>query len=228
MTLAQSLHCIKAWHTICIKGLWPVKGNSVSEEIVKPEQPTQPSVEDLQAEIDRLKGHHTKLLDETKTAKQKASELEAAQTKAEEDRQKEKGEFKSLYEKTQAELEGERTARREESAKRRDLDVSSNALSIAASIGVDEGSIRLLKQEIASYAVYADGVISYQIGGITVDKDKVAQHLTAEYPRLVKGNQSSGGSAPGGKQGGSAAKSDFGGSRTERQAAIAKRFNLNE
>jgi hypothetical protein len=65
------------------------------------------------------------------------------------------------------------------------------------------------------------------LAGITVSKEKIVEHLSGEYPRLVKGNQSSGGSAIGGKQGGSAAKGDFGGSRSERQAAIAKRFNLN-
>jgi predicted nuclease with TOPRIM domain len=200
----------------------------VSEETeVQAVEPVGETAEQIKAERDALKLHHEKLLGETKTAKQKAAELEAAQSKAEEERQKEKGEFKSLYEKTQAELEVERTARREDSVKRRELDVSSNALTIAADIGVDAGSVKLLKQEIAAHSVYSDGQITYELAGITVSKEKIVEHLSGEYPRLVKGNQSSGGSAIGGKQGGSAAKGDFGGSRSERQAAIAKRFNLN-
>jgi len=64
----------------------------------------------LLAENERLKGHHSKLLEETKTAKQKAAELEKAQQDAEIARQHEQGEYKTLAERYKAEAETERKA----------------------------------------------------------------------------------------------------------------------
>ena len=60
-----------------------------------------------------LKAKVDELLGETKAEREKRKALEQAQAEAEESRAKEKGEFKSLYEKTLAELEKERQAAQE-------------------------------------------------------------------------------------------------------------------
>ena len=71
---------------------------------------------------------------------------------------------------------------------------------------------------------YVDGKVTGK-DGMPVDDAIKAMMATGKYEKLRKGNQASGGSAPGSKSSGGAA-GNMGGSKAERQAAIAKRFNL--
>lgn len=178
----------------------------------------------LEHETSGLKSKLDELLGETKTAKQKAKELEEAQAAAEEARAKEKGEFKELYEREQK-AKSELSEKYDQYAKKiqaKDIELSSSA--IALELTRDTKRADLLKKEISQFARYSEDGVKFEMGGVEVDRAKVVAHITESYPFLVDGNQSSGGGAPGGKSGGGAAKGNLGGTKSERQAAIAARF----
>ena len=178
----------------------------------------------LLAENERLKGHHSKLLEETKTAKQKAAELEKAQQDAEIARQTEQGEYKSLAERYKAEAEAERKEKLEDRAKNAAKDIDLAAMRIANDQAADPDAAELLFTFVRAQLDYVDGKVTGK-DGMPVDDAIKAMMATGKYEKLRKGNQASGGSAPGSKSSGGAA-GNMGGSKAERQAAIAKRFNL--
>ena len=179
----------------------------------------------LLAENERLKGHHSKLLEETKTAKQKAAELEKAQQDAEIARQHEQGEYKTLAERYKAEAEAERKEKLEDRAKNAAKDIDLAAMRIANDQAADPEAAELLFTFVRAQLDYVDGKVTGK-DGMPVDDAIKAMMATGKYEKLRKGNQSSGGGAPGSKTGGGAAVGNMGGSKSERQAAIAKRFNL--
>ena len=157
------------------------------------------------AENERLKGHHSKLLEETKTAKQKAAELEKAQQDAEIARQQENGEYKSLAEKYKAELEAERKEKMEERARTASEKMELVAVRIATDEANDAKNAKLLTRFIRDQLDYVDGKVTGKDGRPVEDVIK-EMFATGDYESLRKGNQASGGSAPGSKTSGSAVK----------------------
>ena len=190
------------------------------------------TADEVRAQIEKetggLKSKLEELLGETKTAKQKAKELEELQQQEAEARAKEKGEFKELYEREQK-AKTELAEKYEGFAKRiQQKEVEGAALSIASELTRDTKRAELLRKEISQFAKYTDDGVKFEMGGVEVDRAKVMTHISENYPFLIDGSGASGGGAVGGKLGGGAAKGNMGGSKSERQAAIAKRFNLNE
>ena len=190
----------------------------MSDENAAPETTEQPQytaeqVQAMAAELERLKSHQSKLLEETKTAKQKAAELEEAQRIAEEEALKKSGEFQKLYE-----SESEKAARisrefeefqgtvRDREKQRQLKDISADAIKLMAAHAADEASVELLSEKAQQYAVYTEDGIQYEIGGVRVDRAKLVETLATKYPRLFKGDGAMGGGALGGK-GGSASTS---------------------
>lgn len=198
----------------------------MANELPETEQTEGPSIESLQAEIDRLKGHHSKLLDETKTAKQKAAELEKGQQDAEIARQTEQGEYKSLAEKYRVEAEAERKTHAELKGSIAKKEMEAVAMTVAMAEANDTKNAKLLARFIRDQLDYVDGAVMGR-DGMSVEDCIKTMFATGDYESLRKGNASSGGSAPGSKSGGGAAAGNMGGSKAERQAAIAKRFNLS-
>lgn len=143
--------------------------------------------------------------EESKKFKTKAQQLESAQSEAEKKRAKEKGEFESLYNNTQTELEAERKTNAEFRQSIQKKDINSAALKVAAGLTKDISRAELLQEKIAGMSRYTENGIKFELGGIEVDSAKVASHLSEKYPYLVDGNQSNGGGANGG-QGSGAAK----------------------
>lgn len=176
--------------------------------------PSEPEYkpEDIQAmaeELERLRGHHGKLLEETKTAKQRAKELEEAQAAAEQDALKKSGEFQKLWEseaekaaRLQRELEETQANYREKEKARQQNELIADAQKAVLEIAVDEASLEILAEKAAKFAVYTENGVEYQIGGVTVPKAKVLETLSTKYPRLIKGSGSTGGGAIGGARGG--------------------------
>lgn len=187
-----------------------------TQETTEPTQSAESSSvelpEDVRAqleELERLKSHHSRLLDETKSAKQKAQELEEAHRQAEEDRLKKEGEFQKLYEseaekaaRIQREFEEERENWRKERQDRQKRDIQSESIKLMHEVAVDEPSLEILAEKAEKFAVYTENGIEYEIGGVKVDKAKVVETLATKYPRLVKGSGATGGGATGGARGG--------------------------
>ena len=168
--------------------------------------------EDVQKYISGLKEKNEVLITEKKQAlekakgageyERKAKELEAAQKTAEEDRQKEKGEFKELYEKTQADLEAERSSNKTWKEKLQQRDIREKAGRIGNDLATsDTKRAEVLADYAVLYAKHDGETVTYEIGGIEVTADKLKEHLTKEYPFLVDGNGSSGGGATGARGG---------------------------
>lgn len=157
----------------------------------------------LQAELAALKGHHEKLLGETKAAKAKAKEeAEAARVAAEEAARK-SGDVSALdkswqekYAKAEAEYGAKLTAAQQQL---QTVLVDNVAQKAAMDIAVDAECAELLADKLRgslglaevggkmqTVVIDADGKRS----ALTVDELK--KQLVAKYPRLVKGNPAGG------------------------------------
>lgn len=158
--------------------------------------------EELDAEVAGLKRKNEELLGETKTERERRLELERLQSEAEEARQKEKGEFRELYEKTQAELEKEREQGRtfRQTIQQKELD--SAAMRIAGQLTKDMKRAELLKKEAMQFARFIDDGVVFEVGGVQIDQAKLIEKLSADYPFLVDGSGATGGGASGGSSGG--------------------------
>jgi len=149
-----------------------------------------------------LKKKVDELLGEKKSASQKARDLEESSRSAEEARQKEKGEFKALYEQTQASLDEERNSNKTWKEQIQLRDVKEKAGRIGNDLAkTDTKRAEVLSDYAAKFAKHDGEQVTYEIGGIEVSADKLKEHLTKEYPFLVDGNGSSGGGATGARGG---------------------------
>lgn len=160
----------------------------------------------VEAEVAGLKAKVDELLGEKKTVSQKAKELEEAQAKAEEERLKEKQEFKTLYEKeqqTKQELQEQYELYRQR-VERQELALASSKL--VSELTRDTARAELLAEKAQGLAKYTDDGVIYEIGGVSVDAKKVAEHLREKYPFLVDGSGASGGGATGNNGSGGAVK----------------------
>ena len=157
----------------------------------------------LQAELAALKGHHEKLLGETKAAKAKAKEeAEAARVAAEEAARK-SGDVSALdkswqekYAKAEAEYGAKLTAAQQQL---QTVLVDNVAQKAAMDIAVDAECAELLADKLRGSLGLAevDGKIQTVVfdadgkrSALTVDELK--KQLIAKYPRLVKGNPAGG------------------------------------
>ena len=174
----------------------------------------------LLAENERLKGHHSKLLEETKSAKQKAAELEKAQQDAEIARQHEQGEYKTLAERYKAEAETERKALVELKGSIANQALDSAAMQAALTEANSPANAKIMARFIRDQLEYSEaGVIGK--GGKSADDAVKEMFATGDFEALRKGNQSSGGGAPGSKTGGGAAEQG-----NEKAEAAKKRGDL--
>jgi FtsZ-binding cell division protein ZapB len=69
----------------------------MSDEIKPTDAPSTPDVSALQAELEKLRQHNESLLNEKKTAQQKAKEAEALAKAEAEAKAKAAGDYESLY-----------------------------------------------------------------------------------------------------------------------------------
>lgn len=162
--------------------------------------------ERIDTEVAGLKAKRDELLGLHAQEKERLKELEEAQRKLEEDRLREKGEFKSLYEKTQSELEAERENARKFRQTIQEKELEQSANSLVGELTRDNKRAELLRKEAMQYAKYTDKGVVYEIGGVAVDAAKLKEKLAADYPFLVDGSGASGGGAQGGSRDGKAGK----------------------
>ncbi len=181
----------------------------------------------LEKETSGLKAKVDELLGESKSAKQKARELEEAQRLAEEDGLKQKEEFRTLYEREQK-AKAELADKYESFAKRiQQKEVEGAALSLASELTRDTKRAELLKEQVSKFARYTDDGVKFEMGGVEVDRAKIMAHIKDNYPFLIDGSGATGGGATGANKGGGAAtigKPD--GDKHERAAYFANKFGI--
>lgn len=165
--------------------------------------------EALKAERDAMKGKLDELLTETKKAKDARREAEANAAREAEERARKAGDFEQLHKSSEterqrlmSELDGMRANIANE---KRD-----NAAMKLATELADGHNAELLKEFLARRLKYTDDglKVTDQSGQLTVStladlKNEFSND--AKYAALLKGNQSSGGGAPGSAKGGGAA-----------------------
>jgi ribosomal protein L20 len=186
--------------------------------------------EEVQALIEKettgLKSKVDELLGEKKTVAQRAKELEEAQAAAEQERLKEKEEFKTLWEREQQakkELQ-EKYETFSKQVQQKEVELASS--SIAAELTRDTKRAELLKEQIGKYARYTDDGVKFEMGGVEVDRSKVIEHLTESYGFLIDGSQATGGGATGSKGSGAAKIGKVDGDKKDRAAYFAQKFDL--
>ena len=175
----------------------------MSDEVQKQPQEQPVDVDALKAELEALRGHHEKLLSETKAAKAKAKEeAEAARVAAEEAARK-SGDVSALdkswqekYAKAEAEYGAKLTAAQQQL---QTVLVDNVAQKAAMDIAVDAECAELLADKLRGSLGLAevDGKMQTVVfdadgkrSALTVDELK--KQLIAKYPRLVKGNPAGG------------------------------------
>lgn len=151
----------------------------------------------VETELTGIKNKNNELLGLHAKDKERLAELEKAQKDAETAREKEKGEFKSLYEKTQAELETERTNALKFRKDVQDKTLEGEAFKLATSLTSDTKRAELLTEKIKQYAKYTDTGVQFELGGVAVDGSKLAEKLRTDYPFLADGSGANGGGANG-------------------------------
>ena len=144
-----------------------------------------------------LKGKNAELLSETKAEREKRQALEKAQEEAEAERKKQSGEFKELYEKALADLKTERENAATYRATIQKRDIEAEAASIGSELTRDTARAAILREQAQKFAKLTDQGVSYEIGGVAVERTQVIEHLRTAYPFLVDGNQANGGGASG-------------------------------
>lgn len=196
------------------------------EQATEQEAPKTYTAEEVEEMTKGLKAKVDELLGEKKTVSQRAKELEEAQAQAEQERLKEKEEFKTLWEREQ-EAKRELQEKYETFSKQvqqRDIDLESTRM--ASELTRDTHRADLLKEQINKFARFTEEGVKFEMGGVEVDRAKIVEHLTTNYPFLVDGSQASGGGANGSKGGGAAKTGKVDGDKRERAAYFAQKFDL--
>lgn len=192
-------------------------GGSGGDDDNKPVTYTQEQMDELTSEVGRLKAKQTELLGETKKAKEQRRQAEEDQRLADEAKHRKEGDFEQLHasgEKERERLSTELSGLRQGIATEKQ---TSQAMKIAADIANTSADAEILSEFIARRLKYTDDGIqvldaSGQLSIMKIDELKKEFEGNERYSSLLKGNQSSGGGAPGSGQGGGAAKTA---SRTE-------------
>ena len=129
-------------------------------------------------------------------------ELEDKRKQEQEEALRQGGEFQTLYDQEKQNSKAAQERYEKLMSTIANDKIETNAVKIAASIGVDEASQELLTEQARKFIVYEDGKTVFKIGGVEVDKDTVLKTLSDKYPRLVKSDGGSGAGAEGNRRGG--------------------------
>ena len=195
--------------------------------------PQQEDVSGLKAKVDELLG-------EKKLAEKKAREAEEAARLEREEAARKSGNVEELekswsekYTRREAELNGMLEQERGTlSTQIRDLTVGRTATDIASALAIPGSAKALLPHIERRLSVeQRDGkpvvvVLDQQgkLSAATLDELKAEFANDTAFAPLIAGSKASGGGAAGAGGGGGAAKGKIGGTKEERQAAIASRF----
>jgi hypothetical protein len=195
--------------------------------------PQQEDVSGLKAKVDELLG-------EKKLAEKKAREAEEAARLEREEAARKSGNVEELerswsekYNRREAELNGMLEHERGTlSGQIRDLTVGRTATDIASALAIPGSAKALLPHIERRLSVeQRDGkpvvVVLDQLGKLsaaTLDELKAEFANDTAFAPLIAGSKASGGGASGAGGSGGAAKGKIGGTKEERQAAIASRF----
>jgi flagellar biosynthesis GTPase FlhF len=163
----------------------------------------------IDEQVRGLKSKVEELLSEKKSASQRAKELEEEQKRQEEDRMAEKQQFKELYEREQKSKQELQEQYEEFQNRIRQQEIGNEALKLSSELTRDTARGELLQEKAMQYAKYSEDGVTFELGGVPVDKDKILSHLREKYPFLVDGSGATGGGAAGSNNGGAVVTKSF-------------------
>jgi len=163
----------------------------------------------IDEQVRGLKSKVEELLSEKKSASQRAKELEEEQKRQEEDRMAEKQQFKELYEREQKSKQELQEQYEEFQNRIRQQEIGNEALKLSSELTRDSARGELLQEKAMQYAKYSEYGVTFELGGVPVDKDKILSHLREKYPFLVDGSGATGGGAAGSNNGGAVVTKSF-------------------
>ena len=179
-------------------------------EVVEPKTYTEADFNALKEENDKMRGHMDTLLGETKTAKALAKQQADDATQLANDKAKKDGDFEQLYNSSTEQSNGYKTELETLRQKMSADKTNTEAVKIAMQLA-DGYNAELLSEKIALRLKYTDEGVKVldangQLTVSSIEDLKTEFSNNERYASLLKGNQSSGGGAPGGKNSGAAGK----------------------
>ena len=179
------------------------ENNVSNEQVDNQTSNTEAQTQTENAEVVAMREHQAKLLDELKQTKTKLNAFEERESQIEAERlekAKQANDFKQLHEDAMKKLEESKNQYAQLQAQISQEKITNAAQSIAAELGNDPISAKLLGQLITSRLKYNDGDIqvlnaSGELTVSTIDQFKAEIMNTPDYQPLLKGNHSSGGDA---------------------------------
>ena len=171
---------------------------------------TKEQYDGLQLQINAMQTKNSELLDEVKTSKKAKREAQEATEKAKNKKSQEAGDFEELYKSSQ-QKNGELQTQLNDSIAGIATEKKNNAAMKIAGNLADGENISLLSEFISRRLRYNDGGVKVLNGDgeLTVSTLKELEtefQNNKRFASLLKGNQSNGGGANGGKGGGATGK----------------------
>jgi len=157
-------------------------------------------------DVEGLKRQNQTLLDEAKTAKQRARDAEQAQALREQEAAKARGDYEQLYTSSEQALAAERAKLAELTTSIERQNIASAASKIATGIADGENA-EILSEFVERRLKIVEGQVKVTdaAGNLTIASlDDLAKEFqqAPRYASLVRGTQANGGGAAGGKGGG--------------------------
>lgn len=143
---------------------------------------------------------------ERNEAKAELARLKKELADNEEKKQKEKGEFKQLYEKAIADLDALRKEKADFETAIKKREAETFASNIALKGTTDARRKTLLTEQLMRYVIHTEKGIGFEMEGIEIDEKTLLEHLKGEYPFLFDGTKASGSGATGGSGGAAMSK----------------------
>lgn len=157
---------------------------------------------ELQESVKKLEAKNKELIAEKREQQQKRQDAEADAKKAAEEKARQEGDFKQLYESALEELEGERKKSADLQEQTVKGNIRTKASEIAHELTKHAGRAEDLTDKIAGRLKLVDGELKVldKDGHLTVSSlEDLKNDMASRYDWLVDGSQASGGNAGGNK-----------------------------
>lgn len=144
-----------------------------------------------------LLAKNQELLDEVKATKRKLRDMETEQERKIREAAAQNGDFKTLFEQTQAQLEAAKQEQQTLKSRIEAADIEAAVDGVVSSLTKDTQRAKALKKLAAPLAEYAGDKVVFKLAGVASSTDAVAAYIKNEYPFLVDGSSASGAGASG-------------------------------
>lgn len=166
------------------------------------DEPRTPTVE----EFEKVLNNKNQILREKKEMQSRLAEFEAQEETRKQEELEKQGKYQEALTTEREKLKSTQDELLQLQAEIRNKTLHESNYGIATELTKDTRRAKLLEQQIAAYAVYEGGAVSYELNGTPIQKEQLIEHLREEFDFLVDGHGGSGAGASGQPRGGAATK----------------------